>query len=545
MKRYTYIILSALCCACTSFGETEKLLSQLDDALAERPVYESHFLERLNSQKGLASLNIPREQLYEINKKIAREYSAYSLDSTVAYLNRNLELSRRSQEGVDRTAAIESDLLLAKRYALAGYHVEASGILSAFDYSDIPEALKKLYFSAHLSLAGELVAYSRNDLVYHEYFWQRETYRDSLLNYVDKGTFEWYELKRDEAVAAGNGDDVFACSSKMLELALPNSNDYAKACYYYSNCLSDTQEKIQWMARSAIADMMCATKDYAALVDLSKMLYSQGELERPFRYIADYAMQDAIAYGGKLRPFQIASVFPVVQKDYATMESRHNARINLLIAVISTLLALLVIVVAILCVRQRILTLTKSKLEQLYLSIEKKNDDLASVNRRLEEMNAKMKESERVKQEYLASFLGILSENINVDRQYKSHVLKYIRRGNEKYLADEIEALPPIEEDIQKFYKMFDETFVNIYPDFVEQFNALLAPGEAILPKDNDILTPELRIFALVKLGISDSSKIALLLHYSSNTIYNYRAKVKNKARGDRNAFEDAVRNIV
>ena len=91
---------------------------------------------------------------------------------------------------------------------------------------------------------------------------------------------------------------------------------------------------------------------------------------------------------------------------------------------------------------------------------------------------------------------------------------------------------------------MFDETFLNLFPDFVEQFNALLADGSAIILKDPDVLTPELRIFALIRLGVTDSGKIANLLHYSSNTVYNYRAKIKNKACGPRDSFEDAVRAI-
>ncbi len=108
----------------------------------------------------------------------------------------------------------------------------------------------------------------------------------------------------------------------------------------------------------------------------------------------------------------------------------------------------------------------------------------------------------------------------------------------------EIENQPPIEEDIQKFYKMFDETFISLYPDFIDKFNDLLAEGEQIVPKEGEILSPELRIFALIKLGITDSGKIASLLHYSANTIYNYRSKVRNKAKGDRDKFDDYVRDI-
>ena len=198
---------------------------------------------------------------------------------------------------------------------------------------------------------------------------------------------------------------------------------------------------------------------------------------------------------------------------------------------------MLLVALYILSRRQRILVRTRKELEASKGSIERRN-------KALEEVNGKLKESNKVRQTYIALFLQNLSENISTSRQYKNHVLKYIRRGNDKYLVEEIEATPPIEEDIRSFNKMFDETFISLYPDFVEKFNALLAPGEAITPKGNDILTPELRVFALIKLGINDSSKIASLLHFSANTIYNYRAKIKNKARGDRDLFEEAVKSI-
>jgi DNA-binding CsgD family transcriptional regulator len=194
--------------------------------------------------------------------------------------------------------------------------------------------------------------------------------------------------------------------------------------------------------------------------------------------------------------------------------------------------------------RQRALVAMQDELKASYIEIDDRNRELVAINNKLTSLNAQIQEADKVKQEYIALFLGILSENISTTRQYKNHVLKNIRQGSTKKIVDEIEALPPIDEDIYEFYKMFDQTFVNLYPDFVPKFNELLADGAAIVPKGDDILTPELRIFALIKLGITDSSKIASLLHYSANTIYNYRAKTKNKARGSRDEFEAAVRSI-
>ena len=253
-----------------------------------------------------------------------------------------------------------------------------------------------------------------------------------------------------------------------------------------------------------------------------------------FRYAGDHCMRDAIAYGGKLRPWQVAQFFPDIEKAYADRIDHSQRRMTIMVIAAAVLLVLLAMLLVLIARRQRTLRRVRGELERSKASVEKRNADLENVN-------AALQESGRVRQEYIALFLESLSEHIDSDRKYKNHVLKYLRRGNDKYLVEEIEALPPIDDDIQAFYRMFDKTFCNLYPDFVEQFNALLADGESILSKGDDLLTPELRVFALIKLGITDSSRIASLLHYSANTIYNYRAKVKNKARVDRATFEQAV----
>ena len=156
----------------------------------------------------------------------------------------------------------------------------------------------------------------------------------------------------------------------------------------------------------------------------------------------------------------------------------------------------------------------------------------------------RLEESDKVKEEYIALFLEKVSDNINKNRKNQNHFLKYLRRGDYKYLIDEIESKPPVEDDIRQFYKMFDEAFLNLYPDFVAQVNSLLAENERITLKDGDSLTPELRICALIRLGVTDSGKMASLLHYSANTVYNYRARIRNKATGPRDKFEDEVKHL-
>lgn len=333
----------------------------------------------------------------------------------------------------------------------------------------------------------------------------------------------------------------------MIECTEVNTPDYARAAYFYAHTFRkepQNPERQEWLIRSAIADVMCATNDYASLNEISRMLFERGDIDRAFKYLADHCMTDALAYNGKLRAWQISQFFPEIERAYQAKHARQTRRMAGVMAVAVALLIILLLLMIFIFKRQQILDSMRRKLQESYLQIDERNRDLVSINSRLVSLNAQIQEADKVKQEYIALFLSILSENISKTRQYRNHVLKSIRQGKTQMLVEEIENLPSLDDDILEFYKMFDETFVNLYPDFVERFNGLLADGAAIVPKGDDILTPELRIFALIKLGITDSSKIASLLHYSANTIYNYRAKIKNKARGSRDEFEAAVRNI-
>lgn len=545
------LLIVLLACTLTAFGiyscnETPEnpLLERLDATLDMKETYQGYFKERIAVLNDVLAEQSDPEQIYNIRKRLALAYKPNSFDSTLNCLLANRALA--VAEG-DRLKEMETDFMLVEAYTKAGYHFEASEILGVYSSESVPQEMLRMYYSAAHCFNGETMAYTSSDALYAEKGAKRDRFRTLVLQMIEEGSLYWYDLKREEAEASGDVLKAREYARKMIECTEVNTPDYARACYFYAHTFRkepQSPEREEWLIRSAIADVMCATNDYASLNDISRILFERGDIDRAFKYVADHCMTDALAYNGKLRAWQISQFFPEIERAYQDKHARQTRRMAGMMAVAVALLIILLLMLLFIFRRQQILDSMRRKLQESYLQIDERNHDLVAINSRLKSLNAQMQEADKVKQEYIALFLGIVSENISKTRQYRHHVLKSIRQGNTKALVEEIEQMPSIDDDIQEFYKMFDEAFVNLYPDFVERFNGLLADGAAIVPKGDDILTPELRIFALIKLGITDSSKIASLLHYSANTIYNYRAKIKNKARGSRDEFEAAVRNI-
>ena len=543
--RKILIILSVFFTAFSSCHQStdSPLLFELDEVLGKKDVYEGYFSKQMDELKSILSVQNDPNQIYNLNKHLADAYKAHSFDSTLSYLTANSKLALSLK---DSMKVMETDFMLAWMYCMAGYHVEAADILEKYDNTVIPEGLMREYIKAKHRYYGETMAYTSTEASYEDKEYRRDECRALLITMTTPDTYEWHALQREEAMANKDLAKMKEHARKMVELSQVNSHDYARACFFYHETFSEDEDLLseEWLIRSAIADAMCAIRDYSSLNALSQRLYERGDIDRAFHYAADHCMPDALYFNGRLRSWQISRFFPQLEKAYTERSMKHMKEMNILVLIMAFCLFLLILLFIFFIKKQQILVSVQSKLQTSYMQIDNKNQELMEINNNLTVLNARIKEADKVKQEYISLFLSILSENINTTRQYKNHVLKYIRQGNTKHLIDEIESMAPIDEDISQFYKMFDEVFINLYPDFVNNFNALLTEDSAIIPKGNEILTPELRIFALIKLGITDSSKIASLLHYSANTIYNYRAKTKNKALGSREEFEAAVRAI-
>lgn len=533
-----FTLLLVLSC---SGEEDRQLLEILDKTLENKPLYEGYFNDKVNVLKEVLNEQTDPEQVFNLDMRLADAYRANCKDSVLVYLTQAREAAGNA--GRPDLAAIV-DFRTAVTYVKAGYAVEANDILEHYRNADIPDIALRSYYEAEHTYWGETMAYTSTPESYDNKLKNRDLYREKLFGLTEEGSWHWHNLKREVFHEVSDMENTRKHARAMLDVSSENSREYAEAAYYYACTFNEPEEKEEWLIRSAIADIMCGTRDYSSLNDLSGLMFRNGDIERAFRYAADHCMVDALYFNGKLRPWQITRLFPEIESAYQEKHQRQNRITLTLLLCLAVLFSIMLVLVGFLYRRQHIIEAVRGKLQDSYMEIDNRNRELEEINSRLVKLNARIQESDKVKQEYIGLFLGMVSDNISTFRKYRMRVLKYIRQGNTKAITDEIEQQEPIDNDILEFYKMFDQAFISIYPDFVEKFNNLLADGAEIVPKGDDILTPELRIFALIKLGITDSSRIASLLHYSANTIYNYRAKTKNRARGSRDSFEDAVRNI-
>lgn len=286
----------------------------------------------------------------------------------------------------------------------------------------------------------------------------------------------------------------------------------------------------QYLIKAAISDQVCPLKENLALQELALYIFrhKEGETERANRFL-NYSMEDALFYNNRLRMIEIAQKIPSIVTSYQEMNLTKNKRLKYSLICISLLSAGLFISFAYIYRQVRLL--------------HKRKEVLAEMNRELKYLNEALTETNHTREEYVSLFMDLCAAYIEKLNKYQDLVKRKVKAKQTDDLLKLINATRLSETDAKEFFLNFDTAFLNLYPDFINAFNTLLRDGEGITPKKGEVLNTELRIFALIRMGIKDSSKIATLLFYSPQTIYNHRSAVKNRAKV-KDEFEKQVEKL-
>lgn len=540
----TIATLLTVACTPSHEGELQQALDRLDEALMLRgdvaKIKDAHIAIHRTALEN-KSLSY-EQQLFNVEKLIDLYYK-YQLDSTIVWLQRGVTLA--SQAG-DTAQKDGFKLQTSYIYSTAGLYDEASSLLQSIDTTRLNSETLELYYAAQHSYNRELREYSPDPTIREQATNLEKYYMDLLIGH-ESDSLERHKYLCVKYSNLGEWEKVPNELDHILPTLDPESQEFAYYTYFKALSVGDNrgtpEEFTTHLARSARADIMSCTKDYASLSMLSEMLFHMGDVERAFRYIK-ISMEDAILYNSRLRPWQVATMMPIIEKTYNDKMNSQQRMLTWLVVIIS-LLSIVTFFSFLLQNRK------KRQIRQAKMQLEEMNQQMEEYIVRLSEQNAKehsllaeLSEANAVKEQYIGLFLVICSNYIDLLKSYHNNVLKKISRGSVESLRKELENSRIIHEAEEEFYANFDNAFLTLYPTFVEEFNALLQEESHITLKNPRTLNTELRIFALIKLGITDSSRIASLLRYSVNTIYNYRSGVKSKAKISRDDFEDNIKKI-
>ena len=522
----------------------DSLLNVLDLSIQEDEKYVIQHESRIGHLKELAQeANANSIERYNLNSQIYKEYKAFICDSAIHFLNENIRIADLLQD-TDRT--VESKLRLSLLLSSTGMYAESIDILKSVKRKEVASRLIPDYYRCFEHVYGELCVYTQDKTLSGRYWNISQAYKDSLYKILPPQSGEYLMMHEALLRDQHRYDEALEVNDLRLAEAKPYSPEYAMITYHRSLIYKDSNDSIkekQMLCLSAISDTRSAIKDHASMWMLAQLLYESGEVERAYQYMR-FSWNATIFYNARLRSWQSADLLSLIDKTYQAMIEKQNNRLRQNLLLITTLLVLLIVALVYIYRQMRKLADARNHLQIANSQLNELNKELKQMNNCLSSTNIELSESNQIKEEYIARFIKLCSTYINRLDAYRRMVNKKVTGGQIPELLKITRSQDMIDEELEELYANFDTAFLHLFPDFVKKFNDLLQDHERIVLKKDELLNTELRIFALIRLGIEDSSQIAEFLRYSVNTIYNYRAKVKNKACGSREDFEDLVRKI-
>lgn len=545
MKKVLLVFLLLSFCLHMFANKTlDSLLNVLDNAIVNNDALTVSYASRIEQIRRLTD-DVEKTSVkhYDLNNQLYEKYRTFVCDSAIHYLNENIEIA---EELRDSTRLTESKLHLSQLLSSTGMYTEAMDILGSIDRNTVASQLMTDYYQSFCSLYSALSVYTQEKNLSAHYWDISQTYQDSLYSTLGPESPDYLRLQEKNSRHASQYDKALDINDLRLAQSEPYSPQFALVTYHRSLIYKQKGDKLNEkinLCLSAISDIRSSIRDHASLWTLAKLLYEDGDMERAYKYMR-FSWDETRRYNTRLRSWQSADVLSVVDQTYQGLIETQNDRLELSIILITLLLILLLCAIGYIYCQMKKLAHARNHLQNVNTQLEELNAELKSTNACLHITNIDLSESNHIKEEYIARFIKLCSTYINRLDTYRRIVNKKITGGQISELLKMTRSQDILSMELQDLYTNFDTAFLHIFPDFVNKFNSLLQDDKHIVLKKDELLNTELRIFALIRLGINDSSQIAEFLRYSVNTIYNYRAKVKNKARGSREDFEDLVRKI-
>ena len=530
MKEFIIVIIfifSSIQCYGLDRGE---LLKDLDKKIEQRQFYMDKKESRIDSLRNLLISDMSLSKRYTLNHQIYKEYSTYRCDSAMRYVFNNIELA--NQMDIQKYKD-ESSIALSMLLSTTGMYRESIENLNNINRQQLDKVLLSEYYSVTEWTYYAASEYTNDSLYAPKYIHLEGLYRDSVFHTLAAGSKRFNYYKGKILMNEGkleNALEIFLNTYPSMEI---DTRLYAIITFDIATIyqrFGNIDKYEEFLIRAAISDQVNPLKENLAGQELALFLFRNkpNDLKRAYRYI-QCSMEDAQFYNNRLRIVQISEKLPIIVEAYQTKIESEKKK-----------LVFTIIGISILSIATLILSFYLYKQIKL---IRRNRKELTKLNTDLNSLNGKLQDANHTREEYVGIFIDLCSNYIDKLDKYREMVKRKIVARQFDDLFQTVSSTRGIEIEQNDFLQNFDMSFLKLFPTFINEFNELLLPEEKISPKKGENLNRELRIFALIRLGIKDSARIASFLRYSPQTVYNNRTKVRNKAK-DKENFEKEIARI-
>ena len=535
--------------------EIPQLLATLDSILVQTGELASQKELKIAQLKKKLSNAANFEEEFWINKMLYDESFVFNADSAMKYVDRNIQIATelKKKDWQDEWLINRSFM-----FAATGLLKEAGEVLEKVDSTSLSDGLKLSYYYQRSYLYSHLGQYMGDQKqVNNKYYNEFENANKHMLALVrPKDPLYWWCVASCNELSPG--DSLFSALENVVLSSHHNTRLDAMNAYGLSNMykrIGDKEKTMIYLIYSAMADLRVCNRDIASLQELSSLLYDAGDIDRAYAYM-NYCLKAALLYPNRVRIINISTELDKIYANYQQRDIRWRNSLQNYLYVVTFFSIILVL--ALIGLYRQTKKLRKSRTEldsanhslnqhvvelsQMHKQLALANQELQNLNELLRSANQKLQESNDVKEEYIGYVFSICSNYISKLDEYRKNINRKLKTGQFEEARQLTDNSSLTQNELKDFYANFDAIFLRVYPDFVADLNSLLRPEEQILLKDASELNTEVRIYALVRLGINDSVKIADFLHCSPQTVYNHRLRMRNKAIIPKDKFAEAVR---
>lgn len=555
------LLFPAYVCADTSkhaLEENRKLLHSLDSLLEQQDLFVRVKEERIKQLKMQYSRVKDVKELYAMNRMVYLEYRVYDADSALHYINKNIQLAQQTN---NRTWEVVS--LLEQSFVLtsSGLLTEALKAVSDIQPEELPQNLRSEYFGRLCTLYSRLRDYSsENSQLSEHYNNLQKAFRDSVYLTATPDELRYWNCRAWLYMGTPEIEPVKQAFEENKQTLSNDSRKYSIATYNLSAIYRSENNESKYLENlilSAMADIRSVNGDIGSLQEIAEYLFKHGEIDRAYNYIL-YCSQKAMLFHNRVRIVKMSHLQNQIYKAYQEQSRTQQKRLQASLIAVSFLF--LVLIGAFLFIRKQMrrlkeanlkldstnqkLSVNMDALSTAHQRLEEVNIQLKDLNTQLQEVNDQLRESNYVKEEYIGYVFNICSTYISKLEEFRKNINRKLKVGQIEDVKAMTDSSATASNELKEFYQNFDTIFLHLYPDFVGDFNALLLPEERIELKEGELLNTELRIHALIRLGITDSVKIADFLHCSAQTVYNNRLRTRNKSIIPKEDFINAVKKL-